>query len=288
MCFRYENAFRSTFIACGLFLFAQTQSFAGDPPLIKASISKCGAKLEYSSAVKSTGTEPAYQLTNLIHNDDNKSVTDLEWAKPDLSTPELKAGETLEGSYGISAYDHDKDAPIIFWYQGCKAPAEAYLQKTESSKKSSSLHSFIRRYSGTLRSEIAAAEITVSKGVEFIQYEIIRRPSTATVGLTGIAPWITSKAVSIAAANAKEYGYSLNFAPAIKMVDNRQLDRLHAEWQSEIALFTKGSPGAKDYVRIRLPASTSDAQLARAKVILVGHDGKLLATGSYATFTPAR
>jgi hypothetical protein len=266
---------------------ALTAAAYADPPPLSGPVKKCDAVMEYFSQVKSTGKMPPYELTNSIRNNGGKSVTDVSWPKPELATKELKDGAVLEESYPISGYLYDKDAPIKFWYQGCQVPAEAYLSKDEKSDKSFSLRSLLRKYSlAASDSATVMAEVVVSIEGDFIQFEITRRPLDAQVGLTGIEPWLNSNSLSAAEANAKEYGYTSTIAPPSKMIKSADIEKLDAKWPYENALFTRRVSGDRNYVRVRLPASPSNAQPTRATLILVSPDGSLIAAGSYATFAP--
>jgi hypothetical protein len=256
-----------------------------DPPPLNGPIKKCDAEMEYLSQVKSTGKMPPYELTNLIRNKGAKSVTDVSWPKPELTTSELKVGEVLQESYPISAYLHDKDAPIKFWYQGCQVPAEAYLRKDEKSEKSFSLRSLLRKYTEAADNNSAMAEVVVSIVDGSIQFEITRRPLDAQVGLTGIEPWLGSNSSSEAASAAKEYGYESMIVPPAKILGS-EVVKLEAKWPFENALFTRRVYGEKNYVRIRLPTTSSNVRATRAIIVLARPDGSLIAAGSYATFAP--
>jgi hypothetical protein len=258
-----------------------------DPPPLSGPVNKCDAAMEYFSAIKSTGRIPPYQLTNSIRNNGKSAVTDVSWPKPGLESKELMSGNAVEESYPVSGYSHDKDAPIKFWYQGCQVPAEAYLQKIETSDKGFSLRSFLRKYSLASADNVTAvAEIVVSMEGDSIQFEITRRPLNAQVGLTGIEPWLDSNSIIRVAADAKEYGYSSTIAPPAKVIRSEDIEKLEAKWPYETALFSRQISGDRNYVRFRLPTSSQNAQPARATVVLVDPEGRLIAAGSYATFAP--
>jgi hypothetical protein len=281
---------RQSLLLAGLLLCSAAPA-AADPPPLTGPIAKCGAEMEYRSEIKSTGRMPPYELTNSILNKSDKPVSDVAWPKPELSTPELKVKETLQESYPVSDYFHDKDAPIKFWYQGCAVPAEAYLRKDEKSEKSFSLHSLLRKFTETATDTAALAEIVVSLAGDKLEVDITRQPRDAQVGLTGIEPWLTSSSQGEIEASAKEYGYTATIAPLSKILNADELAKLakeEARWPREIALITSRSGGDGNHLRIRLKVSQPNAQLTRATVALVGPDGSLIATGSYATFIPER
>lgn len=262
-----------------------------DPPPLSGPIEKCDAKMEYRSEIKSTGRMPPYELTNSIRNNGGKPVSDVAWPKPGLSTSELKVKETLQESYPVSDYFQDKDAPIKFWYQGCAVPAEAYLRKDDKSGKSFSLRSLLRKFAEVPTEAAALAEIVVSLEGDMLEVDITRQPRDAQVGLTGIEPWLTGSSSSEIEASAKEYGYAATIAPLSKILNSEELAKLarqEARWPREVALITRRAGGDSNRLRIRLKVSQPNAQPTRATVALVGPDGSLIATGSYATFTPER
>lgn len=262
------------------------------PPPLQGPITKCDAKLEYFSSVKPTGKEPPYQLTNLIRNEDTKTVSDIVWAKPTIFSSELNVGETVEDSYPISDYVHDKDAPIKIWYQGCVAPAEAYLlAKGEKADKRSdlSLRSLLRHFVEAKPETAESAEIVVSLQGEYIQFEITRRPANLQVGLSGIEGWMTPGWTNAAESNAKEFGYSVVLRRPVDVLGPDQLERIGAEWAFQPALFTAREIGGDSgFVRLRLPIVNANARTTRATVILARANKNIVATGSYATFTPDR
>jgi hypothetical protein len=264
---------------------------AADPPVLSGPITKCDAEMEYLSRIRSTGRMPPYELTNSIRNKGSRSVTDVAWPKPELSASELKIGEVLQESYPVSAYMHDKDAPIKFWYQGCAVPAEAYLRKDEKSGKSFSLRSLLKKFTEATPEGSAMAEVVVSLEGDFLQLEITRQPLNVQVGLTGVEPWLTANSLGEIEANAKEYGYTSTIAPLTKILNADELGKLakqEARWPAEIALVTRRVSGERNYVRVRLAVSQSNAQPTRARLVLMRPDGSIIATGSYATFAPDR
>jgi hypothetical protein len=264
---------------------------AADPPPLSGPIAKCDAEMEYRSEIKSTGRMPPYELTNSIRNNGGKPVSDVAWQKPELSTSELKVKETLQESYPVSDYFRDKDAPIKFWYQGCAVPAEAYLRKDDRSAKNFSLRSLLRKFTEATTETAALAEIVVSLEGNMLEVDITRQPRDAQVGLTGIEPWLTGSSPSEIEASAKEYGYAATIAPLSNILNADELAKLakqEARWPREIALITRRSGGGNNRLRVRLKVSQPNAQPTRATVALVGPDGSLIATGSYATFIPER
>jgi len=284
------SAIQSLLLAC-VWLGSSVPTKAADPPPLSGPIAKCDAQMEYLSQIKSTGRMPPYELMNSIRNKGDKSVTDVAWPKPELSTSELKVKEVLQESYPVSSYVHDKNSPIKFWYQGCEVPAEAYLRKDDKSGKSSALRSLLRKFTEATRENTALAEIVVSLEGNILQVDITRQPQDAQVGLTGIEPWLTSSSAGQIEANAKEYGYTSTIAPLEKILKADELAKLarqEARWPGEIALITRRVSGEKNYIRVRLPVTQSNAQPTRAVVALVRPDGSLIATGSYATFAPDR
>ena len=116
------------------------------PPPLEGTVRVCDARLEYFSAIELTRRQPRFLLTNRIGNKDVKLVNDIDWMKPQVSSPELAVGGVVEASYPTSNYVHDKDAPIKIWYQGCEAPAEAYLVTTEEKSAVDRLNSLLRRF----------------------------------------------------------------------------------------------------------------------------------------------
>jgi hypothetical protein len=287
---RIPFAIRSMLLAC-IWLGSSVHPVAADPPPLNGPIVKCGAEMEYFSRIKSTGRMPPFELSNSIRNKGDKPVTDVAWPKPGLSASELKVREVLQESYPVSGYIHDKDAPIKFWYQGCEVPAEAYLRKDEKSEKGFSLRSLLRKFTEATTENAALAEIVVSLEGNVLQVDITRQPQDAQVGLTGIEPWLTSSSPGEIEASAKEYGYTSTIAPLAKILKADELDKLakqEARWPREIAMITRRVSGDNNRLRVRLKVPQSNAQPTRATVALVGPDGSLIATGSYATFAPDR
>lgn len=248
--------------------------------------------MEYRSEIKSTGKLPPYELTNSLLNLGGKSVSDVAWPKPGLSTSELKVKETLQEQYPVSGYIHDQDAPIKFWYQGCAVPAEAYLRSEDKSGKNFSLRSLLKKFAEVSTETTAMAEIVVSFEGNMLQLEITRQPRDALVGLTGIEPWLTSDSLGEISASARESGYAATVVPIAKILKAEELAKLakqEVRWPFETALVTNRSgDGDNNRMRLRLRAAQPDAQPIRATVALVGPDGSLIATGSYATLIPAR
>jgi hypothetical protein len=273
-----------------VFITGADRTWAADPPPLSGPITKCDVMMEYLSDVKSTGRKPPFSLTNLLRNKGVKAVTDVAWRKPDLATRELGAGRVLEESYPVSAFVHDKDAPILYWYQGCNVPAEAYIVRVndEKSDRDFSLRSLLRLFSEAGPPNTESAQIVVSMVSDSIQFEITRTPANIQVGLTGIAPWITSNSSSAAAASAREYGYTSIITKPNEVLKREELERVGGEWRFQDALFTHRVTGERNDLRIRLPASTAGVRMTRATIILARADGSLIATGSYATFAPDR
>lgn len=268
-----------------------TPADAADPPPLSGPISKCDADMEYRSEIKSTGQTPPFELMNSIRNKADKPVSDVVWQKPDLLTPELKGKQTLLERYPVSAYGHDKDAPIKFWYQGCVVPAEAYLRGDAKSGSSFSLRSFLQKVTEAGQESTALAEVVVSLESSSLQVDITRQPRDSQVGLTGIEPWLTADSSREIEASAKEYGYAATILPLARIIkpeDLAKLSRQEARWPGEIALITRRTAGDNSRLRIRLNVKQANAQPTRATVALIGPDGSLIAKGSYATFVPDR
>ncbi|MCP4615141.1 MAG: hypothetical protein GY844_01770 [Bradyrhizobium sp.] len=283
--------FACSLLSSGMLLCVSKQAEAADPPVLTGPITKCDAQMEYLSRIRSTGRAPPYELTNSLRNNGSKSVTDVAWPKPDLRASELKVMETLEETYPVSAYVHDKDAPVKFWYQGCSVPAEAYLRTEDKSDKGFSLRSLLRKFGEAPSQSSATAEVTVSLEGNTLQLEITRQPQDAQVGLTGIERWLTPSSVSEIEGNAKEYGYTATIAPVSRILradEREKLAKQEARWPDELALITRRVSGDKNYLRIRLNVTQSSMRTSRATVALVRPDGSLIAAGSYATFIPER
>jgi hypothetical protein len=110
------------------------------------------------------------------------------------------------------------------------------------------------------------------------------------VGLTGIEPWIKmSDWVNPATASARESGYSATIVSAGELLNREQLERIGGDWRFQQTLFTRSqTPTASTFLRLRLPIKGDNPRMTRAVMILAQPDGRLIASGSYATFTPNR
>jgi hypothetical protein len=165
------------------------------------------------------------------------------------------------------------------------------LRKDDRSAKNFSLRSLLRKFTEATTETAALAEIVVSLEGNMLEVDITRQPRDAQVGLTGIEPWLTGSSPSEIEASAKEYGYAATIAPLSNILNADELAKLakqEARWPREIALITRRSGGGNNRLRVRLKVSQPNAQPTRATVALVGPDGSLIATGSYATFIPER
>jgi hypothetical protein len=167
------------------FLAGLCELRAEDLPPLGGPITKCDAKLQYLSEVTPTGKQPPYQLAHRLSNADAKPITDIDWGKPDLSIPTLAVGSSVEDSYPVSDYTRDKDAPIKIWYQGCSAPAEAYLlAKDDKAEKRSgiSLRSLLRHFAQGVPVPSESAEVMVSLQGASLQFDIRRQPANLWSG----------------------------------------------------------------------------------------------------------
>jgi hypothetical protein len=272
------------------------------PPPLQGPVTKCQASLEYFSGLKPTGRKPPYQLTNLLRNKDSKIVTDVAWPKPDIFAPNFKPGEVADESYPVSNYVHDEDAPIKIWYQGCVAPAEAYLRvkdakndkdargdKDEKAEKGSGgiLRSFVRRFMEAKADSVESVEVAVTLESEYIQFEVTTRPANLQVGLGGIERLMTPAWNSAAESAAKEFGSFARLQSPTEVLGSSLLERLRAGWLTRPALFIKRETGGeRGFVRLRLPIASADMRNTRASLVLARPDNSVVATGSYATFAP--
>ena len=223
----------------------------------------CDARLEYFSAIELTRRQPRFLLTNRIGNKDVKLVNDIDWMKPQVSSPELAVGGVVEASYPTSNYVHDKDAPIKIWYQGCEAPAEAYLVTTEEKSAVDRLNSLLRRFVEGKPNSAESAEITVSlfKEPRILQLEILRRPANLIVALTGFEAWITPDWETVGQ-HAKMQGYSAFLKKPVERFSREQLKKFDAKWASETALFTQGDTGGETgFIKLDLPVRRADGRL---------------------------
>jgi hypothetical protein len=273
------------------------------PPPIGGSVSTCCAQLEYFSEAGPTWKEPRFPLTNRIRRADSKNVTDIAWTKPGLFSIELIVGAETENSYPFSDYFHDRNALIKIWSQECLTTAEAYLIANEEKAAKGldlSLRGLLSRLVEAKPETTGSDEYVVSLRGEslrldgqsllgFIQFDITTWPPDTRVGLTGIAPWLTTNSASIAAAFERQYGYTPILTRASDALNPEEVERIGGEWCFQTAPFTQREGGGDTgFVRFRLPIRNATARLTKATVILPRPNRSLVAAGSYATFAPDR